>query len=289
MDFTAFDVETANSDLASICQIGVVAFSNGTVRAAWNRLVNPGDWFDPLNISIHGITPKAVESSPTFPELFAEMQELLSGQIVVCHTPFDRISVARAVEKHNLSVVPCQWLDVAKVVRRAWPDCARSGYGLGSITKKLGITFKHHDAHEDARAVGEVLIRAMAISGKTLDEWIIDTSSNSRTRSASKSAPIARDGRPDGPLVGEVIVFTGALSISRTSAAELAARAGCNVDERVTKRTTYLVVGDQDIRVLNGCDKSSKHRKAEDLIAKGQHIRILAEGDFQRLIALDGE
>ena len=48
-----------------------------------------------------------------------------------------------------------------------------------------------------------------------------------------------------------------------------------------------LVVGDQDIEKLAGHDKSSKHRKAEQLIAKGQLIRIVGEADFMRLTEAD--
>jgi DNA polymerase-3 subunit epsilon len=46
-----------------------------------------------------------------------------------------------------------------------------------------------------------------------------------------------------------------------------------------------LVVGDQDLRVLAGHNKSSKHIKAELLIAKGQPIRILGESDFMRIVS----
>ena len=47
-----------------------------------------------------------------------------------------------------------------------------------------------------------------------------------------------------------------------------------------------LVVGDQDVQKLAGHNKSSKHRKAEDLILKGQPIRILRESDFLELAGL---
>jgi DNA polymerase-3 subunit epsilon len=43
------------------------------------------------------------------------------------------------------------------------------------------------------------------------------------------------------------------------------------------------VLGDQDIAKLNGADKSSKHRKAEQLIGDGQPIRILGEADFMSM------
>jgi DNA polymerase-3 subunit epsilon len=94
-----------------------------------------------------------------------------------------------------------------------------------------------------------------------------------------------RIGNPEGPFAGETVVFTGALVITRREAADLAAGAGCDVADGVTKATTLLVVGDQDIRKLAGQEKSSKHRKAEALIAKGQAIRILGESDFQRIVS----
>ena len=101
--------------------------------------------------------------------------------------------------------------------------------------------------------------------------------------SAGGSARVTREGNPDGELCGEVIVFTGALTIPRREAADIAASMGCDVDAGVTKRTTLLVVGDQDVQRLAGHEKSSKHRKAEQLIQAGQPIRILRETDFREL------
>ncbi len=70
----------------------------------------------------------------------------------------------------------------------------------------------------------------------------------------------------------------------RREAADAAAAAGCEVATNVTHRTTLLVVGDQDIRKLAGHEKSTKQRKAKELIAGGQNIRILGESDFQRML-----
>jgi DNA polymerase-3 subunit epsilon len=72
----------------------------------------------------------------------------------------------------------------------------------------------------------------------------------------------------------------------RCAAADAASAAGCEVDARVTERTTLLVVGDQDVRKLAGHQKSSKQRRAETLIAKGQGISIICEGDFHRIVNL---
>lgn len=65
----------------------------------------------------------------------------------------------------------------------------------------------------------------------------------------------------------------------------MAARLGFSVGGGVTKETTILVVGNQDVKKLVGHEKSSKHRKAEELIREGQAIRILREADFQELVS----
>jgi DNA polymerase-3 subunit epsilon len=281
MRFVAIDVETANPDLASICQIGTASFSGGSVSATWQSLVNPEDFFDEWNVSIHGITERDVIGAPIWPDLITDLRGLIERKIVVSHTSFDRIALDRACEKYGLPQFECTWLDSAKVVRRAWSQFATKGYGLANITKALGIVFQHHVAQEDARAAGEVVMRAVTETGKSLEDWLI------QVRHPVSHGQIAQQGNPEGSLFGEVVVFTGALSIPRREASKMAANAGCAVAETVNKTTTLLVVGDQDIRRLAGQEKSTKHRKVENLIAKGQSIRILGESDFRRLVGLE--
>ena len=54
--------------------------------------------------------------------------------------------------------------------------------------------------------------------------------------------------------------------------------------DSVNRTTSLLVVGNKDIRRLAGHEKSSKHRKAEELMTRGQTIRILGESDFRKLL-----
>jgi DNA polymerase-3 subunit epsilon len=283
-DFTAIDVETANADLRSICQVGVVRFRSGNLVQTWETLVNPVDYFDGINIAIHGIDEESVQEAPQFSDIYEELKTYLDDEIVVCHTAFDRISLTRAAQRYSLAEFGCRWLDTAKVVRRAWPEFAYRGYGLSNVANTLAIVFDHHDAKEDARAAGEILLRAVTATGLTIEQWLDRVNLPLSDIPRRERCRTSLDGDPNGPLIGEVAVFTGALSIPRHQAAELAARAGCNVESSVTKRTTLLIVGDQDLRKLSGHERSSKHRKAEQLIAKGYPIRILGESDFQRLV-----
>jgi DNA polymerase-3 subunit epsilon len=278
MRFVSVDVETANADLASICQIGVVTFEDGRLARTWESLVDPEDEFDGFNVSIHSIDEDTVRGAPTLPQVHTTLHDLLEGQHVVSHTRFDRTALQRACDRYNLAPVECTWVDSARVVRRVWPQFTQRGYGLENVADFLGIAFQHHDALEDARAAGEIMVRAVAEAGIGVADW-------NEWLDRAKRSLIRRDGKPDGPLAGEMIVFTGALSIPRRVAAELAANAGCDVMNSVSKKTTLLVVGDQDARRLAGQEKSSKHRKAEELVKRGEPIRIITETDFQQLVA----
>ncbi|CAN5163725.1 hypothetical protein BH09PSE3_BH09PSE3_16330 [soil metagenome] len=277
MRFIAVDLETANPRMSSICQIGVVVFENGKEVDSEMRLVNPHDYFDPYNVAIHGITAEHVLGSPRFADLHQWLCELTSGQVVACHTHFDRVALTQACGIHTLDPLPCNWLDTAMVARRAWLQFSKSGYGLANLAQNFGIEFQHHDALHDARTAGLILIRAMEETGYNPLEWIDRCNSSAGSKSG---ANIRREGDGDGPLMGESIVFTGSLGIPRRDAADFAHEAGASVEAGVTKKTSLLVVGDQDIEKLNGQNKSSKHRKAEQLIGSGQPIRILGEADF---------
>ena len=284
MTFHAIDVETANSNRDSICQIGIVYVRNGAIRDQWDTLVNPEGWFDPYNIGIHGITSDDVRSSPTWDEFHEDLSGRLSGSIMVSHSPFDKVAVKRTTEKYGLLDINVKWLDSAMIVRRAWPEhFGQKGWGLPNVARFLGIGFRHHDALEDARVAAEIVLHACKHTAIDVDEWLVRLGQRQRPR--SKAASITREGNRDGALQGERVLFTGALSIPRREAANLAAEAGCRIVNNMSKKVTILVLGDQDIsRLAAGKTKSSKHRIAESLIRQGAEIQIVSENDFQRLV-----
>jgi DNA polymerase-3 subunit epsilon len=288
----AVDIETANPSMASICQVGVAGFSDGAVSFEWVSYVDPQDCFAPMNVAVHGIDAPVVAGAPLFPAIANQLLQMIGGTVVACHTPFDRVALHQAFTKHALELPALTWLDTARVARRAWAECAHRGYGLATVCSMIGYDFQHHDALEDAKAAGEVLLAACKATGLSVDDWLVrveqSISGEPRKRSGGwRKESYAQEGNPDGPLVGEIIVFTGSLHIPRREAAEKAAGIGCEVADVVTKKTTLLVVGDQDATRLSGHEKSSKHRKAENLIEKGHAIRILRESDFLQLVELE--
>lgn len=211
---------------------------------------------------------------------------LPASRWVVCHTHFDRAAMHQASRRYRLEAPQCTWVDSARVARRVWKQSARNGYGLFNVCQFLGYDFKHHDALEDAKSAAQILLSASNESGLDLDGWL------ARVRQPIEpltTGAIKREGNPEGALYGEVLVFTGALEIPRREAADLTAVLGCQVASGVTKKTTMLVAGDRDVKKLAGHEKSSKHRKAEELIRQGVAIRVLRESDFRELVRLSEE
>ncbi|MCH9039303.1 MAG: hypothetical protein IIC23_07905, partial [Chloroflexi bacterium] len=161
-NFTAVDVETANVNKASICQIGVVRFRSGEIEDVWETLVNPAEYFDAKFVAIHGIDTERVSNAPKFPDIYDELSKRLSG-IVVSYSQFDRFALYEAAHSHSLRELNCIWLDV------------RSG-GLGSSLRDeadvLGIAFDHHDAKEDARVAGEILVNLINTRGLKAEQLL---------------------------------------------------------------------------------------------------------------------
>ena len=293
LTFNSIDVETANADRASICQIGIVHVRDGKIQDQWQTLVNPEAWFDEWNTMIHGIDESAVRQSPTLPEVRDELRARLRGTVLVSHTSFDRVAFQRAIERYDLEQLQVTWLDSAKIVRRAWPESyGRSGYGLKNVANDLGILFNHHDALEDARAAAEIVLHVCASTETDIDDWLRRVSSpihpSTSGSSSSRSAPVKREGNAEGALYGETMLFTGTLdSMPRREAADIAAKSGCHVVDRASEKVTMLVMGMQDTTKLNGYEKSSKHRKVEAMIESGSEIQILSERDFLELMRID--
>ena len=172
LTFNAIDVETANADPSSICQIGIVHVRNGRIQDRLSILINPEERFNSANVRLHGINEEAVKDSLAFPRIYGELYRRLAGVTLVSHTGFDRVALEGAADKYGLDPLPVTWLDSAMVARRAWPRKYRSRWGLATIAADLGITFKHHDAVDDARAAAEIVLYACRHTGLDIEGWI---------------------------------------------------------------------------------------------------------------------
>lgn len=285
MRFAAIDVETANRRQRSICQVAVVVFDGGKEIAGDVVYVDPQDDFDPINVGIHGIDPSRVRGALTFPQVHGRLSGILAGQHVLSHHTFDRIAMGQAASHHGLQALQCTWLDSCLIARQVWPQLADSGgFGLKNLARHFGISLRHHDALEDARAAGHIMLRAIDESGVDLTQWAALGTPKPRGSYDGSKRDITRSGDGDGPLIDESIVFTGNFTVDKFELADMAHIAGAAVRKRVTQETTMVVVGELQAGVVGADGKSSNLRYAEQLAAKGAPILLVTEDDFRELV-----
>lgn len=279
--FVALDLETANSDYHSICQIGVAVFRGGKLTDYWVQLVNPQTYFSGVNIDIHGIEPGDVAGKPTLDEVWGTLEQYLTDIPCFTHTAFDRTAIERATVEYNLTYIEADWYDSSGLARRVWEDVAQKGYGLDNLCRKIGYELQHHDALEDAIGAGMVVLAAMARTETDLAGALkIAARRNVGPLQPGAAEVIKKKGNdinPEGSLVGNSVVFTGTLSKTRKTYIDVALKAGCKVANTVTKKTTLLVVG-------GDAEATNKYQRAMTLIEKGQAISIMDESQFLEII-----
>lgn len=262
--FIALDVETANSSLASICQVGFVTFENGQIVDRWQSLINPDCGFSNVNKGIHNISRDDVQSAPTFPEIIPYLRAHLTDQIVAAHTKFDRNAINKSLLRYCLPPIGCIWLNTSEIARRAWPQFAKKGYGLSNLADFLNIQFDHHIAIEDAQVAGEILLRAL--SKTDLDWFDFDFTNWLETEP------------PKLETYQEIISFIGMLPFPRRYMTEIARRKGYSVKPGVSKKTTMVIIGSEEE------EKSANHHKTLELIQAGYPIKVISKMDFLNLI-----
>lgn len=91
LNFIAIDFETATGKRASICEVGICVVRNGEITETRSCLVQPEDnLYSYWNMQCHGITPEDTENSPSFPEVWEEIERLYLDEFdtlvhIMCH------------------------------------------------------------------------------------------------------------------------------------------------------------------------------------------------------------
>ncbi len=163
--FVALDVETANHDRASICQIGVACVRPDNSIETWTTYVDPctSTW---TFTGLHGISQSTVRGAPKFADALSFIESPLGGFSVYQHSGFDRSAFRAACAGLGREEPPWSWQNSVTVARRAWPELkGNGGHGLASLKAHLKLSFEHHDAGEDARAAAEVVLHAEKAKG----------------------------------------------------------------------------------------------------------------------------
>ena len=159
MKFVAIDFETANRSADSACSVGVVKVEDGKIVEELYRLIQPPRmYFEPMNIQIHGIRPKDVQSEPKFDELWdSELRAFIKGYPLIAHNaPFDMNVLRALIKTYSLDTDSMRYACTVSGSRKTF-DCLMN-HKLGTVSEHLGISLNHHQALDDARACAIIML-----------------------------------------------------------------------------------------------------------------------------------
>ncbi len=144
-------------------------------------------------------------------------------------------------------------------------------YGLGEIT---------------AKSIRDGLHVRSDIIADLLTEVVVEDAAAPAPAAAVATERDPND--PNNPIWARSFVFTGKMATMKREDAQAAvvARGGAAPDD-VSKKLDYLVIGDEASALTGGGERSSKHKKADKLVADGAPLRIISEAEFRVLLGLD--
>ena len=159
--YIAFDVETPNRLNDRMSAIGIAVIENGAITQEFFSYVNPEAAFDPFNTQLTGIDQRTVAHAPTFPQLWATIEPLMSSGILAAHNAvFDLGVLKKCLRDYGIP-----WKSAAKYCctvqmgRRLVPGISHS---LNVMCDHYGIALDHHQADSDSHACAELLLRYLA-------------------------------------------------------------------------------------------------------------------------------
>ena len=107
LSFVALDVETANNNQTSICQIGYVIVNNGQIVEEKCFLVQPpGNEYEARQSCIHGIDAYQTMNQPAFPEVWNKIKPDLTNHLLVIHNAFKGLTDLFSNRKTNDNIHP---------------------------------------------------------------------------------------------------------------------------------------------------------------------------------------
>ena len=168
--YVVIDVETPNQYNNRISAIGICVVEGGRIVRDWFSLVDPEQPFDWFNARLTGINEETVFDAPTFPEVWVQIEPILSSGILVAHNAsFDIGVLRRCLDSYELAWRPAvKGICTVTMGRKLLP---RVSHRLNDLCDYYGIGLRHHQADSDSRACAEILLRYME-SGAVPEQYI---------------------------------------------------------------------------------------------------------------------
>lgn len=152
-DFAAIDFETANNTRSSVCSVGVVIVREGAITETFYSLIKPEpNYYNYWCTRVHGLCCDDTNNAPIFPEVWAQIDPLITDLPLIAHNSrFDEGCLKAVFRTYCMDYPDYIFLDTLRASRRKLPFL--DNHQLHTVAAALGYDLKHHhNALADAEA-----------------------------------------------------------------------------------------------------------------------------------------
>lgn len=293
-DFVIIDIETTGLDLKynEIIEIAAIKIRDNQVVDTFDTLVIPNFELDDYISELTGITNKMLADAPDIQDVLPDFVEFVSNDILMGHNAhfdinflYDNINSFLDINFTN------NFVDTMRLSKRLIKDIDH--HRLCDIAEYFGIVIE--EAHRALADCYTTLMCYYKLREKVKelyrneDDFVVKCGSfckcdMKQIHTSNTEFDITH------PLYQKNCVFTGTLmKLTRKEAAQTVLDLGGLCENRVTKHTNFLILGNNDYCSTVKGGKSTKQMKAERYKLEGVDIEIISENVFYEMLEMGGE
>lgn len=298
-NFLLFHSECVNDNRDSVCHLILIPVNEGIKQTPVDFILNPEAPFD---FVMSGISESEVIKAPKYRDGWDKIQKIFDKypNIICSADGYSARALYATLKRLDIKFNRINYSNAKNIFRRVFDEVS---YSFDFLNYKY-----FNDCIIDTEAE-DIATRWADLTIKSLNESPLDNLSDflseNRIRPGMMSIDdfipskcikvkydktfdaesIEVDADNENPFYQKNVVFTGKLEkMPRNTARGLVVAIGGYAPETLTQDTNYLVVGNQDLRVVGESGLSGKMKKAAKYKEKGLDIEIINEKDFLEMI-----
>lgn len=162
-NFVAIDFETANGCRSSVCSVGIVVVREGEVVDRFYSLIRPEpDYYAYFCQRVHGLSRRDTCNAPSFPEVWAQIEERIGDLPLVAHNArFDEGCLRAVFDCYRMRYPGYTFYDTLAASRKVLGRTI-ANHQLHTVAEACGFVLRdHHHAMADAEACAAIALKLL--------------------------------------------------------------------------------------------------------------------------------
>lgn len=303
-NFCVVDIETTGLDyLCDIIEISALKIRDGQIVDSYSELVRPEScylddsgriYIDEFISELTGITNDMLDSADLIADVIPRFRDFIGSDVLIGHNivSFDSNFLYDAFSKYLNTMFSNDLVDTMRLSRWIVPELDH--HRLIDLAQLFSLeTSGMHRGLKDCEITLQCFYCLKDIASNKFGDIdsFVQHVKNRQEKVSVRAKDIeaqTSDFDVSNPLYGSVCVFTGTLEkMSRREAMQIVKNLGGENGDNITKKTNYLILGNNDFCKSIKDGKSSKQKKAEKLKASGVDIEIISESVFYDMAGIN--